>query len=67
MELSYFLNKVDIALISETWLHSNTKLNFNNYDIIKRDFPRVIAGGLAINKHSIKYHTLPLINVQANY
>jgi len=59
MELSYFLNtnKVDIALIAEMWLQSNTNLNFNNYDIIRRDSPRVIVGELAIINRSIKSHS----------
>jgi len=61
IELSYFLNtnKVDIALIMETWLQSRTNLNFLNYDIIRRDSLRVRAGGLAIIiNRSIKYHIL---------
>jgi len=58
-------NKVDIALITETWLQSNTNLNLNNYNIISCDSPLVIAGGLAIIiNRSIKYYTLPFINVQ---
>jgi len=47
---NYFLqtNNVNVALITETCLHPNTKLNFSNYDIIWYDFPRVIADGLVI-------------------
>ena len=30
-------HKIDIALISETWLTSNTKLKFRNYKLLNRE------------------------------
>jgi len=50
-------------LITETWLKPSTKVNFVNYDIVRMDSPRIIAGGVAIviNKQ-LKYYTLPQLN-----
>lgn len=62
IEFSYFLhsNNIDIAIVTETWLNPNTKLYFSNYNIIRLDSPRVIAGGVAIIiKNSIKFNTFP--------
>jgi len=64
-EFSYFINNnnIDIALITETWLNPLTKVNFTNYDIIRMDSPRIIAGGVAIViDKQIKYSFLPQID-----
>jgi len=65
-EFSYFINKnkIDVALVTETWLKSRINLNFVNYEIIRSDSPRQKAGGVAIiiNKQ-IKFHILPQINI----
>jgi len=65
-EFSYFINKnkIDVALVTETWLNSRISLNFVNYEIIRSDSPRQNAGGVAIviNKQ-INFHILPQINI----
>jgi len=65
-ELNYFIDKnnIDIALITETWLNIQTKLNFLNYEIIRSDSTRNKAGGVAIiiNKQ-IKFHTVAQVNI----
>ncbi|CAG5093147.1 Protein of unknown function [Cotesia congregata] len=46
-------NQIDIALISETKLHSEHKLSFNDYNLIRTDRPNAKNGGgtaILINK-----------------
>jgi len=65
-EFNYFINnnKVDIALITETWLNPNFKIKFTNYETIRCDSPRIVAGGVAIIINSrINYHILPQVDV----
>jgi len=65
-ELSYFINnnKVDVALITETWFKQQTKLNIVNYEVIRMDSQRSVVGGVAIIiNRQIKFHVLPQINI----
>jgi len=66
-KFGYFINNnnnIDVALITETWLKPQTNLNFVNYDIIRSDSPRIIAGGIAIIINTqIKFHILSQINI----
>jgi len=65
-EFDYFINnnKIDITLVTETWLKSNSKIKFINYDVIRSDSPRIVAGGIAIIINSrISYHILPQVNI----
>jgi len=65
-EFGYYINNknIDIALITETWLKSHSKINFSNYDIIRSDSTRNNAGGVAIVVNTkLKFHTLPPINI----
>jgi len=65
-EFDYFINnnKIDITLVTETWLKSNSKIKFINYDVIRSDSPRIVAGGVAIIINSrISYHILPQVNI----
>jgi len=58
-EFGYFINNnnVDVVLVTETWLKPNTNINFANYDVIRCDSPRIIAGGVAIIINTrIRYH-----------
>lgn len=61
-EFSYFLhsNNIDIAIITETWLRPETKLNFTDYEIVRHDS----AGGLAIIiKKSLQFYILPSVDI----
>jgi len=65
-ELGYFISNknIDIVLITETWLNTQTKLNLANYDIIRADSVRKNAGGVAILINTqLKFHTLPKISI----
>jgi len=65
-EFTYFINNnnVDVALVTETWLNSQTNLKIVNYEIIRSDSPRIIAGGVAIIiKKQLKFYTLPQIKI----
>jgi len=55
---------VVVALVTKTWLKPQTKLNLINYDIIRSDSPRNIAGGVAILINTrLKFHILPQIHI----
>jgi len=65
-EFGYFINNnnVDVAMVTETWLKPNSNINFVNYDVIRCNFLRIIAGGVAIIINTrIRYHLLPQINI----
>jgi len=63
---TYFINKnkIDVALVTETWLNSQINLNIVSYEVIRSDSPRHNAGGVAIIiNEQIKFHILPQINI----
>lgn len=64
LELNNFLvnRKFDIALINETWFNPVNIINFCNYNMVRQDVSRIIAGGVAILIHKeLKFNTLPLV------
>ena len=52
--------KVDIALISETWLMPNLKLNFPGYNIIRKDRPTGKGGVAIIIASAFIFHELKI-------
>lgn len=51
-------------MIVETWLDPSRTMSFPGYDVVRRDSPRIIAGGVAIiiNKN-INYAILPCVDI----
>lgn len=64
-EFGYFLHNqlIDITLVTETWLNPNTNVKYANYEIIRADSPRIVAGELLIAiKKTVQYCILPTSN-----
>lgn len=55
-------NKVDIALISETWFKPNVVVNFNGYNLVRKDRFDGKAGVAILIKKSLNFRELQIIN-----
>lgn len=65
LELYNFLNyhKVDICLVTETWLNSNISIKHKDFIIYRNDREIGRGGGVAIIiKKNTKHSLLPIVN-----
>lgn len=58
-----FAYKISVALLSESWLRSNSKVNIPNYNIIRSDRPDGYGGAAIIVHISILFRA---ININPN-
>lgn len=53
-------NKVDVALISETWFKPNSVINFDNFNLIRKDRYDGKAGTAILLRKSLNFEEIPI-------